>query len=32
VQAVIEAFTRDLGDLGLDSAAVWLPSDDPHQD
>jgi DNA-binding transcriptional LysR family regulator len=32
VQAVIEAFTRDLGDLGLDAAAVWLPSDDPHQD
>lgn len=32
VQAVIEAFTRDLGDLGLDSAAVWLPPDDPHQD
>ena len=32
VQAVIEAFTRNLGDLGVDSAAVWLPSDDPHQD
>jgi DNA-binding transcriptional LysR family regulator len=32
VRAVVEAFTRDLGDLGLDSAALWLPSDDPHQD
>lgn len=30
VRAIIDEFTRDVGDFGLDSAAVWLPDDDPH--
>ncbi|CKI36971.1 LysR family transcriptional regulator [Mycolicibacterium smegmatis] len=30
VLAIVDEFTRDVGDFGLDSAAVWLPDDDPH--
>ncbi|WP_193044224.1 LysR family transcriptional regulator [Mycolicibacterium baixiangningiae] len=30
VQAVIDEFTRDAGDLGVGDASVWLPADDPH--
>lgn len=31
VLAVVEAFTRDIGDLGVDAAGVWLPADDPYR-
>ncbi|MDV3129766.1 LysR family transcriptional regulator [Mycobacterium sp. 21AC1] len=31
VRAVINEFTRDLGDFGLADPSVWLPVDDPHQ-
>ena len=31
VLAVVEAFTRDVGDLGVDSPGVWLPADDPYR-
>lgn len=31
VLAVVEAFTRDIGDLGVDSPGVWLPADDPYR-
>lgn len=31
VLAVIEAFTRDVGDLGVDAAGVWLPVEDPYR-
>ncbi|MBU8811036.1 MULTISPECIES: LysR family transcriptional regulator [Mycolicibacterium] len=30
VRAVIDEFTRDVGDFGLDGPTVWLPDDDPH--
>jgi hypothetical protein len=30
VHAVVDEFTRDVGDLGLNEPAVWLPDDDPH--
>ncbi|MGV9801891.1 LysR family transcriptional regulator [Mycobacterium sp. NPDC003449] len=30
VRAVIDEFTRDVGDFGLSDASVWLPADDPH--
>ena len=32
VHAVVDALTRDVGALGIDDAATWLPSADPHQD
>jgi DNA-binding transcriptional LysR family regulator len=31
VVALVDEFTRDIGDFGLDDASVWLPGDDPHQ-
>jgi DNA-binding transcriptional LysR family regulator len=31
VRAVIDEFTRDVGDLGVDDEAVWLPAADPHR-
>jgi DNA-binding transcriptional LysR family regulator len=30
VRALIDVFTRDVGDLGLGADGVWLPPDDPH--
>lgn len=30
VLALVEAFTRDVGDLGVRDEAVWLPEGDPH--
>lgn len=30
IRAVVDEFTRDVGDLGLADRAVWLPADDPH--
>ncbi|WP_082022924.1 LysR family transcriptional regulator [Mycolicibacterium setense] len=30
VLAVVDEFTRGVGDLGLDAPDVWLPEDDPH--
>jgi DNA-binding transcriptional LysR family regulator len=30
VRAVIDAFIRGSGDLGVDDAAAWLPAADPH--
>ncbi|MUM33215.1 LysR family transcriptional regulator, partial [Mycobacterium sp. CBMA361] len=30
VLALVEAFTRDVGDLGLRDASVWLPDGDPY--
>ncbi|WP_082957693.1 LysR family transcriptional regulator [Mycobacterium sp. E802] len=30
VLAVVDEFTRGVGDFGLDDADVWLPPDDPH--
>ena len=31
VLAVVDAFTRDTGDLGIDDVDVWLPAADPHR-
>jgi DNA-binding transcriptional LysR family regulator len=31
VRAVIEALTRDIGDLGFNGATSWLPAADPHR-
>jgi DNA-binding transcriptional LysR family regulator len=31
VHALIDEFTRGVGDFGLGDASVWLPADDPHQ-
>lgn len=31
VLSVVEAFTRDVGDLGVGDAGVWLPADDPYR-
>jgi DNA-binding transcriptional LysR family regulator len=31
VLAVVDAFTRDTGDLGVDDDDVWLPAADPHR-
>ena len=31
VHALIDEFTRGVGDFGLRDASVWLPADDPHQ-
>ncbi|HVQ50458.1 MAG TPA: LysR family transcriptional regulator [Mycobacterium sp.] len=31
VRAVIDQFTRDVGDLGVDDDAAWLPGADPHR-
>ncbi|GIH22608.1 LysR family transcriptional regulator [Acrocarpospora phusangensis] len=31
VRATVEALTRDVGDLGLNSATAWLPSGDPFR-
>jgi DNA-binding transcriptional LysR family regulator len=31
VHALVNEFTRGIGDFGLTDAAVWLPADDPHQ-
>ena len=31
VHALIDAFTRGVGDFGLREASVWLPADDPHR-
>ena len=28
---VVDAFTRDTGDLGIDDEDVWLPAADPHR-
>jgi hypothetical protein len=30
VRAVIDAFIRHTGELGVDDAAAWLPAADPH--
>lgn len=30
VHAIVDEFTRDVGDLGLTAGSVWLPDDDPH--
>lgn len=30
VLAVVDAFTRDAGDLGIGAAGVWLPAEDPY--
>ncbi|MCW1821771.1 MULTISPECIES: LysR family transcriptional regulator [Mycolicibacterium] len=30
VLAVVDEFTRGIGDLGLDVPGVWVPDDDPH--
>lgn len=32
VRAVIDAFTRDVGDFGVHDDGVWLPADDPYRD
>jgi DNA-binding transcriptional LysR family regulator len=31
VLAVVDAFTRDIGDLGIGDDDVWLPAADPHR-
>jgi hypothetical protein len=31
VLAVVDAFTSDTGDLGVDDDDVWLPAADPHR-
>ena len=31
VHAVIDEFTRDVGELGVDDEGVWLPAADPHR-
>ncbi|AQT82289.1 LysR family transcriptional regulator [Mycolicibacterium litorale] len=31
VHALIEEFTRDVGEFGLRDESVWLPADDPHR-
>lgn len=31
VLSVVDAFTRDIGDLGVDTPGVWLPADDPYR-
>ncbi len=31
VLAAVEAIGRDIGPLGIESAAAWLPADDPYQ-
>lgn len=31
VLAVVDAFSRDVGDLGVGAAGVWLPADDPYR-
>jgi DNA-binding transcriptional LysR family regulator len=31
VRAVIDEFTRDVGELGVDDEGVWLPPADPHR-
>ena len=31
VAALVDEFTRDIGDFGLSDHSVWLPADDPHQ-
>jgi DNA-binding transcriptional LysR family regulator len=30
VRATVDALARDVGPLGLDTPAAWLPADDPH--
>ncbi|MGV0738482.1 LysR family transcriptional regulator [Mycobacterium syngnathidarum] len=30
VLAVVDEFTRGIGDLGLDDPGAWVPDDDPH--
>lgn len=30
VLALVDAFTRDVGDLGVRDDGMWLPADDPH--
>lgn len=32
VRAVIDAFTRSVGDLGVGDTGAWLPADDPYRD
>jgi DNA-binding transcriptional LysR family regulator len=31
VHALVDEFTRGIGDFGLTDPSVWLPADDPHQ-
>lgn len=31
VRALVEVFTRDIGDLGISDDGVWLPAGDPHR-
>jgi DNA-binding transcriptional LysR family regulator len=31
VHALVEAFTRDIGDLAVHDVGVWLPAEDPHR-
>lgn len=31
IHALIDEFTRGVGDFGLGDPSVWLPADDPHQ-
>ena len=31
VLSVVDAFTGDIGDLGIGDAGSWLPADDPHR-
>lgn len=31
VQAVVDEFTRDTGDLTVDEPGTWVPSEDPHR-
>lgn len=31
VAALVDEFTRGIGDFGLNEASVWLPADDPHR-
>ena len=31
VHALVDEFTRSVGDFGLGDPSVWLPADDPHQ-
>jgi DNA-binding transcriptional LysR family regulator len=31
VQALVDEFTRGVGDFGLGDTSVWLPADDPYQ-
>jgi DNA-binding transcriptional LysR family regulator len=31
VRATVDALARDVGPLGLDTPAAWLPADDPHR-